>query len=517
MDNGETITLSMNSSPNSEIEEDIPIEEYIDEGEEEDIPIEEDIDEGKEAQEPDFETLIQHDCNNIKEFNETNVTLMPKWIEGGKGFGWFNSRIKKRIKNNWPVDPFVKYNYAYGIPIFGTRSFSDDSMKRACYLVRFLFADNEHFRRHAFKRNMIIKGMKGGFCCPPNVGNAALACSCKHDTPLYVIPPEHEMSHWYIQYVLPEMQKAKPTNLILPPFKNSTLWSWKLADDSYCSVGSIERNSRETNHGKVDLFLWNSQLQRVAKQNHRDGKSDEFLKVKCTTGKMQHFMDYQATLPYLSLFSRQKSRQNRENLAENNENMLNLLNIIWPCKNNYISVCEDSVHNMTKGLGQKLLIGRSVDESDPNKMECEPEKNAEIKQEDIMDLPSVPDDDVYEKETKTESQGKCQRMAANWGWQTKNAKWKNVDEMNMKPDVLSQPLKDGNEYAWYLRKCCAKSAGVGLKTETEKAKKEWEEILKEGREKEEAKCCAPKREKCCASGSCCDPDRPKKWKCCSKK
>ena len=73
---------------------------------------------------PNFETLIQHDCNTIRPFDRTNLDNMEDWIAQGRTF---------KTKNT-----FVKYNHAYGIPILGREYFTDDSMRRACYLVRWI-------------------------------------------------------------------------------------------------------------------------------------------------------------------------------------------------------------------------------------------------------------------------------------------------------------------------------------------------------------------------------------------
>ena len=44
---------------------------------------------------------------------------------------------KKAGKNGKKAErQFRKYNHAYGIPMMGTDSFSDESMKRGCYLIR---------------------------------------------------------------------------------------------------------------------------------------------------------------------------------------------------------------------------------------------------------------------------------------------------------------------------------------------------------------------------------------------
>ena len=68
---------------------------------------------------PDF---IEHDCNTIRPFDADNL-LMEDWIAQG--------RTKWKHRNQ-----LVKYNHAYGIPIVGKEHFMDESMRRACYLVR---------------------------------------------------------------------------------------------------------------------------------------------------------------------------------------------------------------------------------------------------------------------------------------------------------------------------------------------------------------------------------------------
>lgn len=159
--------------------------------------------------------------------------------------------------------------------------------------------------------------------------------------------------------------------------------------------------------------------------------------------------------------------------------MYNLAKILWPCNNKYIPPCEDSVYDMTKGLAQRFLIGRSIDpESDPNTMECkiEPEENAEIKEEDIIELPPMPADDVYLEETRDKYKSKCEHEANMW---TDKPVWKNEYEMIMKPDIVAQALEYSDDFAWYLRKCCARSARIGLNPETEEAKNEREEKKKE--------------------------------------
>merc|ERR1712227_644119 len=71
-------------------------------------------------EEDDIPDYTQHDCNTIRPFHVDNL-VMEDWIVNGRNF---------KTKNT-----FVKYNHAYGIPILGRDYFTDDSMRRACYLV----------------------------------------------------------------------------------------------------------------------------------------------------------------------------------------------------------------------------------------------------------------------------------------------------------------------------------------------------------------------------------------------
>ena len=70
------------------------------------------------------------------------MKLEPEWLEKNKDFKWM-----KRLDNE-----FVKYNHAYGIVIFGIANFTDDSMRRACYLVRYLIDE----RRSSFIEKKIV-------------------------------------------------------------------------------------------------------------------------------------------------------------------------------------------------------------------------------------------------------------------------------------------------------------------------------------------------------------------------
>ncbi|KAK7090816.1 uncharacterized protein [Littorina saxatilis] len=48
---------------------------------------------------------------------------------------------------------YQKYTEAYGIPVLGSSRVSDNAMKRACYVLRFLFADHSRVRQSYYARS----------------------------------------------------------------------------------------------------------------------------------------------------------------------------------------------------------------------------------------------------------------------------------------------------------------------------------------------------------------------------
>merc|ERR1719186_2230721 len=383
---------------------------------------------------PDY---IQHDCNTIRPFND-----MEDWLAQERTW---------RTKGG----ENVKYNHAYGIPIVGKEYFTEDSMRRACYLVRFLFADNEQFRRYAYKSKMYIMGEKGGICCPANVGNSGLSCPCEkypnpnnpektNQFPIKQIKTSaHEMAHWYIKRVLPLMQKAG--KLKLPEFINSPEWSWTTPydgpyeDDTTCK--GVEKISKK--EGPLHDYIWNSLQQDTLKETTKIDRCNN-----------HHYFIYTGQDKFLGLASGGEPKEDeRKNGRENNANVHNLLEIIWPCNNKYISVCEDSAYGMTKGLTQKFLIGKSDPANpDPNHMICEDIDTSEIEEEEMNELSPLPTNDVYDVD-KAWSLDKCLKVTKEGGFLTKKETFSDLIS-----GVVATSLVDSNEYGWWLRKCCAKSA-----------------------------------------------------------
>ena len=74
--------------------------------------------------------ILVHDCGNVRDFQADyakNDLTNPLWKLVA------NEREPKRYRK---LPKIVKYNHAYGIPVFGVEHFKNESMTRACYLIR---------------------------------------------------------------------------------------------------------------------------------------------------------------------------------------------------------------------------------------------------------------------------------------------------------------------------------------------------------------------------------------------
>ena len=61
---------------------------------------------------------------------------------------------------------YSKYTHAYGIPIIASSVVSDEALKRACYVTRFLFADRSDIRENMYKYfgRVAVIGKKQSTC-----------------------------------------------------------------------------------------------------------------------------------------------------------------------------------------------------------------------------------------------------------------------------------------------------------------------------------------------------------------
>ena len=269
---------------------------------------------------------------------------------------------------------------------------------------------------------------------------------------------------------------VKDGKLTLPDFVGQANWPEMITPVATWGKHAVKKYKKQ---GEAYSYIWNSYMSRL----FRGEKTiDKAIPGKNYAKNWHHFFLYGGT-KFFHSFVRggEKKTEQRRTVEENKINTYNLMMEIWPCNNRYISVCEDSNYGMTKGLAQTLMIGQqNVD--DPTKMDCKDLDKAEIT---MAELLADPGDDYKNDQSDLAfaQQQVCQEAAAKPGWVDKKPpslkklgsnpkeynKWKSnkkiwstEDTLAMARGVLMQPLKDSSEWAWFLRKCCAKSAKDGL-------------------------------------------------------
>jgi len=408
---------------------------------------------------------IEHDCMNVLEFDPENPrNLEPDWIG-------------KHINSFRKVKQITQYNHAYGIPVFGQGHIKEETMKRACYLIRFLFADNEGMRRIAYAKGMYVYAERGGFATgqAANVGNSGLSCPCGFNPfPIrQIVTAAHEIAHWWLNRVGDVMYSSG--YLKLPEFQNNEAWQWK---DNYrqsrksCPKKTKDRNcctdvivTEPAQQSKYKDYLYNSIAQdRLTVWKKGAGKKgSDTYRSKIACGKTHHYFIYTGQDNYLGMASGGKPKEAlREQGKKKNPNLFALLDQFWQCKNTYLSVCEDKAHNWTKGPNTKLIIGKS-DPEEPSKMNCD--KNLDTKQ--------IPDDQVETLKEVADADAEFERDEESQNWSVQNkcmnvlktgtelgTPWLTTDNLeDINFSALEASLDDSNERAWWLRQCCATTAG----------------------------------------------------------
>ena len=358
---------------------------------------------------------------------------------------------------------------------------------------RYLFADNEHFRRYAWKSHMRIAGQKGGYCCPPNVSNAGLSCSCDTQTRHFITVPEHEVAHYWLRSVVPQM--VEDGLLKLPKWEAANGWEYISPSNSFSALSSTVSKSM----GDFGDFLWNARMQGIYR---KEGKGNVKLPVPASSWYMHHYAQSRYITRYLSFKSGGENKTKvRQEVKKQFPNAYKVLQMLWPCDNQYLPVCEDAAYGMKKGAAQRLLIGQRSDD-DSTKMVCRDIDQAEVNPDEVK-LQPMATDDVYlgsnddsEAIIKIKAKCKCENVAGKGGWivqrsdcksmskeMKKNAKkgqawsWEKIEntvawqqskddleyELRLEEGVVADTMADSNAWAWYLRKCCARTARIGLK------------------------------------------------------
>ena len=83
---------------------------------------------------PDY---IGHDCNNVRAFNPDDpYNLVPDYVAKTIARRFSGREAKCSIRR---CQNTTQYNHAYGIPVFGKFNVLEETMKRACFLIRYSF------------------------------------------------------------------------------------------------------------------------------------------------------------------------------------------------------------------------------------------------------------------------------------------------------------------------------------------------------------------------------------------
>ena len=90
---------------------------------------------GKKYDHDAVDDILVHDCATIRDFQadlDKNDMDNEVWkiVSNGREVNKNGPKGYRRVMS------IAKYNHAYGIPVFGMAHFKDESMKRACYLIR---------------------------------------------------------------------------------------------------------------------------------------------------------------------------------------------------------------------------------------------------------------------------------------------------------------------------------------------------------------------------------------------
>ena len=167
-------------------------------------------------------------------------------------------------------------------------------------------------------KKMYAVGDRGGFCCPAQMGNNGLSCSCYNGTfpNLGQGAPAHELAHFFIKRVLAKM--AQDGKLKIPTFQSDSYWTYQTSK-------YVAKND------SLSDFLWNSYQQDTKRKS-----------TKIKDAKLHHYFIYTGQQKYIIVGGGSgNARENgRDKLKKNNKNLYAILQSLWQCDNNYIPVCK---------------------------------------------------------------------------------------------------------------------------------------------------------------------------------
>jgi len=374
------------------------------------------------------EDNTSHDCKNVHRIpvdrgDGPDRDNLPEYL----------ARVYTSRKTGIPKE-YVKWNHAYGFPVLGVEEFSTEAMQKACYLIRFLMADNEWLRRYAYQKKMLARGQKskeGGTCCPAKITEEQMTCPCDAGYPsLGQGAPAHELAHFFFGHV---MKKMPSEHLRIPEFVDNEFRTYEY-NSSKTLIGNFMFNSywQDKNRGSTGIRLNDKGNPRIHHYFIYTGM-ESFINRRAGSGELR--------------------KQQREKLKKNNPNLFNILSEVWPCNNAYISPCKDAAYGFKLGMSQKFKIGKH-DPKDPSQMICHEDiDEAELDPTEVPDIKPVPTEDYVSNSEEVNMQKKCRKS------KKKLPNKEQTATLQLRLDS-SDPNEHGSEFAWWLRKCCAKTENM---------------------------------------------------------
>ena len=345
----------------------------------------------------------------------------------------------------------------------------------------------------------------------PNLGVDGNSCPCTLHGPypiLNIYTAAHEAAHWYIKHALPDM--VKYGYLKVPEFQSHGKWTFNkdyrpccFCKDNNTNSCSAEKFQKQAECDRAmekkeilgapklalqdnDLFdfIYNS----MAQDHMTPWKvGEDVIRNRSTVMRCNahHYFIYTGQDKFLGLDRGGEPREKGRGLFQaRNLNLYNLVKRIWPCNNTFMSRCKDAAYDYKLSLNQRLIVGKSLDKDDLSKIECDKEFDAppEVLDEEIPEVSPIPSTDIANDlepltkkwlmengrggEVKTSMRGKCETVLklGDWieqlGWEGSTANWLGRDQniWDVDEEKLQVSLANGNERAWWLRKCCATTA-----------------------------------------------------------
>lgn len=232
------------------------------------------------------------------------------------------SLLKK--SNNMGLSRFYKkYTEAYKIPIISSGAVPDDALKRACYVVRFLLADNSTIRNAVFK----------------NWGRVGVIGVKEHVT---TIPEHSNLDPDYWNFRARGLGGTKEAPISTAPEENILCYE----SDWYPNQDIMVHELSHGVHllGAIDaLSGWDQKLKDLYFQRQRE--NDRWIDTYAMSTYLELFAEASQSYFNVNSYSaepngREGPINTRDKLREYDPELYNLIKEVFPCGNHLLERCN---------------------------------------------------------------------------------------------------------------------------------------------------------------------------------